>query len=113
MLIVVGSSSERIPRVSITTIFSRCGSWSRTSSVLSSCSSSSTITILATELARTWPTSASELVGYTPTVTPPMPWVPRSANSHSGLLSASTATLSPVPTPSSRSPSPTLVARRS
>src|SRR5450759_1222705 len=110
-LIVIGSPRDRIPRVSMTTILVSWGSSPRTASALSSCSSSSTMTSLAPELRSTSATSGSELVVYRPTLTAPMPWMARSAKSHSGRFSLRMATRSPGSTPRPRRPHATLAAR--
>ncbi len=85
-------------------IQSSSGSWSMTSSVLSSCSWSSAISTFAPESVSRYCTSAAGLVGYSPIVMPRIATVAMSQYSHSRRFSEWMATRSPGSTPSDSRP---------
>ena len=89
---------------SITTIACSAGSSCRTSCSFSSWWRVETTTMVAAESARMYLTWPAESVGYTGTVTAPAVSTARSTLSHSGRLSAISATRSPGFMPSADNP---------
>ena len=99
-----GSSRPRKPSMSNTTILRSSGNWSRTSSALSSCSSSSTKRMVVRESSHRYCSCEAASVGYTPLDIPAQERIARSAHTHSTTVLARTDAQSPGLKPRLTSP---------